>query len=98
MSQLFLVLYDQSGAADLREPLRPQHIAYRKGLGTALVLAGPLLDDAGQGAGSVIIVKADDAAAASALAGDDPYVGAGVLDVRSITPMRVAMMAPEHLG
>lgn len=84
MSKKFLILYDQFGDAELRDRLRPDHIAYRKGLGEALALAGPLLDDTDTAVGSIIIVRAQDRDQASALAGNDPYVGAGVLQfVRS---------------
>jgi hypothetical protein len=36
----FLVEYAETGKAAQREALRPDHIAYRKGLGDALRLAG----------------------------------------------------------
>ncbi len=94
MSNTYLVIYDQTGDAETRERLRPDHIGYRRGLGEGLHMAGPLLDDEGGAIGSVIIVSAASTADATAVASGDPYVAAGVLVLRSVTPMRVAMMAP----
>lgn len=101
MSKKFLVTYDQPRDPALnaeRDRLRPEHIAFRKGLGGALLLAGPLLDDADVPVGSVIIIAGDSSEAVAALANEDPFIKAGVLTVRSITPMRIAMFAPDAAG
>jgi uncharacterized protein YciI len=96
MSKTYLVIYDQTGDAETRERLRPDHIAYRRGLGDGLHMAGPLLDDLETAVGSVIIIRAADTADATAAASADPYVKAGVLKLRSVTPMRIAkMVAPS---
>ena len=94
MSNTFLILYDQTGSAETRDGLRLEHIEYRRGLGDALHMAGPLLDDAGSAIGSVIILRAANPADATAAALADPFVRTGVLLLRSVTPMRVAMMVP----
>lgn len=95
MSKTYLVIYDQTGDAETRERLRADHIAYRRGLGDVLHMAGPLLDGLGDAVGSVIIISAADTAGATAAASADPYVQAGVLELRSVTPMRIAkMVAP----
>ncbi len=101
MSTKFLVIYDQPSDPTLnaeRDRLRPEHIAFRKGLGAALALAGPLLDDENGPVGSVIIVAGESRAAVAALATEDPFVKAGVLTIKSITPMRIAMIAPDAAG
>lgn len=94
MAQTYLVRYTQSGNAALREAKRAEHIAYRKGLGDALVLAGPILDAAGTPAGSVIIISAADAAAARTAVEQDPFVLAGLLEIASMEPIRIAAMKP----
>jgi uncharacterized protein YciI len=94
MSTTYLTLYDQTGDAETRERLRSEHIAYRRSLGNALLMAGPLLNDEGDAVGSVIMINASDATQANSVATADPYVKAGVLKLRSITPMRVAKMVP----
>ena len=94
MTQYFLIQYRQTGSNALREEKRGEHIAYRKGLGTALSLAGPLLDDKGEPVGSVIILSADSKGEAERIATGDPFVKAGLLALDSIQPMRIAAMIP----
>ena len=90
----FLVEYADTSKAAQREALRPDHIAYRKGLGDALRLAGPLLDHDGQPVGSVVIIDAPDRVAVETLARADPYVAAEVLQLVSVRAYRIAAMLP----
>ena len=90
----FLVEYRELGNAAEREAKRGDHIAYRKGLGAAMALAGPLLGDKGEPVGSVVILEAADQAEAEAMAGRDPYVAAGVLALVSTRAYRIAAMKP----
>lgn len=94
MNRYFLIRYDQTGDAALREAKRGEHVAYRKGLGNALSLAGPILGDGEQPVGSVIILAAPDRGAAERIAGDDPFVQAGLLTIASIEQIRIAAMVP----
>src|SRR5271155_4592579 len=91
----FLVEYSQTGTAQLREQFRAEHIEFRKGLGTALLLAGPLLDAGGASIGSLVIVEADGVEAAQRLALADPYVRKGVLQVESVRAMKVAFIRSD---
>ena len=92
----FLVEYRELGNPEARESLRPEHIAYRKGLGDAMALAGPLLGDDEAAIGSVVILEANDAQAARALAEADPYVIAEVLELVSLRKYRIAAMKPPQ--
>jgi len=92
----FLVEYAELGHAAAREEKRGEHIAYRKGLGSAMALAGPLLDDDGTPTGSVVILAADDEAGAEELALADPYIAAGVLELVSVRRYRIAAMKPPE--
>lgn len=92
MTRHYLVRYDQTGDAALREEWRGAHIAYRKGLGDALLLAGPILDDGDNPAGSVVIIAAEDEREAAAIVGNDPFVEAGLLTALSIEQIRIAAM------
>ncbi|MBU0554370.1 MAG: hypothetical protein KKD64_13560 [Alphaproteobacteria bacterium] len=94
----FLVEYRELGAAELREAKRGEHIAYRKGFGTAMPLTGPLLDEDERPVGSVIIIEAEDMDAARAAALADPYVAAGVLELVSVRRYRIAAMKPPSAG
>lgn len=90
----FMVEYRELGRPDLRDARRAEHIAYRLGLGARLVLAGPLLDHAGNPTGSVVIVEARDLKDAQAVAEADPFVVAGVLSLVSVRAYRIAAMNP----
>ena len=92
----FLVEYREVGNAAQREAHRAAHIAYRKGLGEAMPLAGPVLDEAGTAVGSLIIVEAADRAEAEVLARRDPYVAEGVLELQSVRGYRIAAMKPPQ--
>jgi uncharacterized protein YciI len=90
----FLIEYRELGNPAAREELRPDHIAYRKGLGDQMPLAGPLLDDDGKPVGSLVILEAADRASAQGTAAADPYVAAGVLELVSVRGYRIAAMKP----
>ncbi len=90
----FLVEYRELGNPTAREEKRPDHIAYRKGLGSAMALAGPLLGSDDKPVGSVVIVEADSDAAAQELAQADPYVANGVFELVSVRRYRIAAMKP----
>lgn len=90
----FLVEYSELGNVAERDSKRPDHIAYRKGLGPAMALAGPLLSESGEPVGSVVIIEADDLAAAQVMAEADPYIAAGVLALVSVRRYRIAAMKP----
>lgn len=92
----FLVEYAELGNAAAREERRGEHIAYRKGLGAGMALAGPLLGADDQPVGSVVILEADDEEAARALAEADPYVAAGVFELASVRRYRIAAMKPPQ--
>lgn len=90
----FLVEYRELGNTAARDEKRGEHIAYRKGLEAAMALAGPLLDEDGQPAGSVVILEASDMAAAHATALADPYVANGVFELVAVRRYRIAAMKP----
>jgi len=90
----FLVEYREIGNPDAREARRPDHIAYRKGLGAAMALAGPLLDEDEKPIGSIVILEAASQEAAQTLALEDPYVAHGVMTIVSVRRYRIAAMKP----
>jgi uncharacterized protein YciI len=92
----FVVQYkDRPERAAQRAADQPAHIAYRKGLGSRIVLAGPLLDDGGaRPVGSLIVIEAADLAEARRIALDDPHAKAGNFDLVAVTPFRVMAVNP----
>jgi len=86
----FLIEYGQKGSDEDRERHRADHIAYRKGEGDRLVMAGALLDEAGAGAGSVVLYEADTLAEATCFAEGDPMMVHNIFTLSSVRPFRVA--------
>ena len=74
-----LIARDKPGALQTRKDNREAHIAYLKSTGV-VSQAGPLLDSAGEMAGSLVVLDVDDMTAAENWATNDPYAKAGLFD------------------
>jgi uncharacterized protein YciI len=81
---------DKPGALDTRLAIRPAHLDYLKG-SPGLKLAGALLGEDGNPIGSLLIVEADNLAAAQAQADNDPFTAAGVFESVEVRPWRLAI-------
>jgi uncharacterized protein YciI len=80
---------DHKNALDRRLAARPAHLAYLDANRARLTLAGPLLDDEGQMAGSLFIMEADSKAEVEAFSLGDPYRIAGVFETVDIRAIRI---------
>ena len=92
---LFLVLCtDKPGSRDLRTATRPDHLAYLSQGEVRVKVGGAWLDEADGGPlGSMLVVEADDIAAARAFAAADPYARAGLFASVEVRPWRLAVGA-----
>ncbi|NDV49867.1 YciI family protein [Salipiger sp. PrR003] len=75
---------DKPGALQIRKDTRAEHLAYIDRTGV-VAQAGPLLDDAGEMAGSLVILDVADMAAAQDWADKDPYALAGLFESVTLT-------------
>ena len=66
-----LIARDKPGALEIRKANRADHLAYIEATGI-VAQAGPLLDDAGEMCGSLVILDVADMAAAESWAAGDP--------------------------
>ena len=73
-----LFCVDKPGSLDLRMATREAHLAYVRDKAAMVKLGGPMLNDEGEMAGSLLIVEAPDRAAAIELNAHDPYTLAGL--------------------
>ncbi|WP_309088199.1 YciI family protein [Phenylobacterium sp.] len=73
-----LMCLDKPNALDVRMGAREAHLAYVRERLDQVKLAGPLLDDEGGMAGSLLILDVADRAAAEAFNAADPYTLAGL--------------------
>ncbi|MCT4369688.1 YciI family protein [Yangia mangrovi] len=79
-----LIAKDKPGALDIRKDTRAEHLAYIDRTGV-VAQAGPLLDDAGEMAGSLVILDVADMAVAQDWADKDPYALAGLFESVTLT-------------
>lgn len=83
-----IICKDKPGQPELRPATRPAHVEYLASFGKSILVAGPLLGDDDQPNGSLIILEADDQAAAEAFSAGDPYAKAGVFESVTVVPWR----------
>ncbi len=79
-----LTARDKPGALQTRKDNRAAHLAYIEETGVVFQ-AGPLLDEAGQMIGSLVILDMPDMAAARTWAENDPYARAGLFQSVDLT-------------
>ena len=85
---------DKTGHAKLRADTRPAHLDYLNKNMPHIVIAGPLLDDAGEAPiGSLLIMDFPDRAGVDGFAAGDPYGKAGLFASVRITPWRKVIPA-----
>jgi hypothetical protein len=79
----------------LRQATRSAHLAYlEQALGQVLV-AGPLLSEAGEPIGSMLLMEFPDYRSAVAFAADDPYARAGLFASVAVTAWKQVLPRPE---
>ena len=89
---LFVITaFDRPGALELRLQVRPAHLDYLKGKAAQIKVGGALLNDNDQPMASLLIIEADDRAAAEAFAAGDPYRSEGVFERVEVRPWRAAL-------
>ena len=91
MALFVLMCVDHPGGLELRLSVREQHLAYVREHIAMVKVAGPILDDAGEMAGSMFVIEAPDKAAVEAFSAADPYRVAGVFERVELHPWRVTV-------
>ena len=82
---------DKPNSLDLRLATREAHLAYVRPQLDILKLGGPLLDEKGDMAGSLMIIEVDDRGAAESFSAHDPYTQAGLWSRVDITPFKATL-------
>ncbi len=96
MALFAIICTDKPGEGlKLRQANRPDHLQWLADLGDVVKAAGPFLDDAGNPAGSLIIIEATDRAEAERMAANDPYGKAGVFERVEIRPWKWLINKPD---
>ncbi len=84
-----IIATDRPGGLDLRLATRPTHLAYLTMYADRVTHAGPLLDPDNRPCGSLLIIEAEDRAAAEGFAAADPYAKAGLFSHTEVRPLRM---------
>jgi uncharacterized protein YciI len=84
-----IICHDRPGALQLRLDTRKAHLDHLERNKPMLVTVGPMLDGDGQPIGSLLLVEAEDHAAAQAFANADPYAQAGLFASVEVRPFRM---------
>ena len=91
MGLYVLVCNDKPNSLELRLANREAHLAYARGFAGQLKVAGPLLDEAGNMAGSLLILEADSLADARGFNLGDPYQTAGLFASVQVTAFKASI-------
>lgn len=93
-----IIAEDKPNGVEHRMAVRPEHLEHLKTLGDTLVFAGPLLDDAGQPKGSLMVIEAGSLEEAKTLTAQDPFVKHGVFSSYSVTRWNWGINNPTGRG
>jgi uncharacterized protein YciI len=87
-----ITCYDKPDQTGLRQQTRTEHLEYLAGNEGNNKVIGPLLSADGQTpCGSLLIIEAENMAAAERFAKGDPYAKAGIFETVTIMPWRPAV-------
>jgi uncharacterized protein YciI len=89
---------DKPDSLALRTTTREIHLGYLDSIVAQILFAGPLLNAEGQSIGSLIVVEAENHAAAEAFAAADPYAKAGLFESVTIRPYRLVYKNGARVG
>ena len=85
-----LVALDRPNAVDDRARMRPDHLKFLESLGDSMKLAGPFLNDKGEGIGSIVLIESESLDTARAAFARDPYSTGGLFDSVMIKPWKAS--------
>ena len=91
MALFVLVCHDKPNSLELRMATRDAHLAFVRANSSKLKLAGPLLDDKGDMAGSLLIFDTEEKAEVQAFTDNDPYALAGLFAKVEILPFKATL-------
>ena len=91
MTLYVLICRDKPNALPLRMATRSAHLAYAGAWSDKVQLGGPILDDKGDMAGSLLILEGESDEVARTFNRDDPYTLAGLFESVQILPFRATV-------
>jgi uncharacterized protein len=86
-----IIAYDKPNGVDHRAAVRPTHLKHLDSLGDRLVLAGPFVNENGDGVGSFMVIEASSQQEAEAEFGKDPFIQEGVFESWTVRPWKLTI-------
>ncbi|MEY4249000.1 MAG: hypothetical protein RJA87_633 [Pseudomonadota bacterium] len=93
MALYVLICHDRPDSLALRMATREAHLAYVRDHPLPLKVAGPILSDSGDMAGSILVFEADSRDQVQAFADQDPYAISGLFERSEIMGWKVTLGA-----
>lgn len=91
MPLFVLVCKDKPQSLALRMATREDHLAYARSQAAKMKLGGPILNENGDMAGSIIILDVADIEEARAFTQNDPYSKAGLFGSVDVLPFKATL-------
>jgi len=91
MALYILICHDRADSLALRMATREAHLTYVRDHPLSLKVAGPILSDSGEMAGSILVFEADSRDQVQTFADHDPYAIAGLFERSEIMVWKVTM-------
>ncbi|MEE9279006.1 MAG: YciI family protein [Myxococcota bacterium] len=93
MPHFVLIGHDGPNGLELRKLHRERHLANLRPLAAAhrVVYGGPILDEAGDPRGSIVVFEAPDLDSARSFAAGDPYVTEGIFERYDVYETRMVL-------
>jgi len=96
--QFLIHAYDHDDALNIRLANREAHIAWLKAAGPRVLAAGPWMNEAGDMAGSLLIVEMENKDKLNDWLATDPYTKAGLFSKVETAPYKWAINAPDPIS
>ncbi|HWL57455.1 MAG TPA: YciI family protein [Paracoccus sp. (in: a-proteobacteria)] len=84
-------------AGNIRATTRPAHRDYMTQFGPRVLIGGPILDEAGNAQGGMMVIEAESRDEVERIIAADPFEQAGLSTTIHIAPFRWQTNRPAHL-
>jgi uncharacterized protein YciI len=93
MATFLLICIDKPASLALRMATREAHLDYCRANAGIIRLGGPIMNEAGEMGGSMLILEVETIEAAQAFTDNDPYTKANLFQRRNVSPFKVTIGA-----
>ena len=92
-----ILTFDNPNSGDLRNQIRPEHVAYLDARRHLMLAGGAMLDPNGAPCGGIILIETEERAVAEDFAANDPFNKAGLFEDVKVVRWRKSFFQFENL-